>query len=157
MATNVKDFGGIIQAVYDHTSQALQVNLVGSGSPTMPNVVRLSDGSNYFTSTTVGPKVGLDVAIVNMPEIIIHDTSDSIKIGNGSGVYAAVNADGSMNSRAVNNLVTVPFDSIVPSYPTSTQEVYLYKTGGVSGTLVATVTVDYVDATKAQLVSVVRT
>lgn len=48
-------------------------------------------------------------------------------------------------------------DTITASYPTATQEVFEYRQGGVGGTILATITVDYVDATKAELVSVVRT
>ena len=33
------------------------------------------------------------------------------------------------------------FDAIVATYPSSTQEVYTYKTGGVSGTTVMVITV----------------
>lgn len=54
-------------------------------------------------------------------------------------------------------LVTEDFDAIVASYPSSIAEVYTYKTGGVSGTTVATVTVTYTDSTKEVLSTVVRT
>jgi len=148
------DTGNIIRAVYDPTSEALQVNVVGSGSPTMPSVVRLTDGSNYFTSTIVGPKVLLDVAIQNMPEILITDVDDSIRIGNGAGVYMAVNADGSTNSVNINSLVPSAYDSIYPTYPSGSVEVYTYKK---SGTTVATITVSYSDTTKSVLTSVVKT
>ena len=49
------------------------------------------------------------------------------------------------------------YDYIAITYPTSTTESYVYKTGGVGGTTVATIIVTYVDATKAELVSVERT
>ena len=48
-------------------------------------------------------------------------------------------------------------DSIVVSYPSSTSEVYTFKSGGVSGTTVMTVTVNYTSSTKEFLSSVVRT
>lgn len=54
-------------------------------------------------------------------------------------------------------LVGVVFDTITATYPNSTTEVYEYKAGGVSGTVNATVTVTYVDSTKAAIVSVVKT
>ena len=54
-------------------------------------------------------------------------------------------------------LAGVVYDSIVASYPDSVTEVYSYKTGGASGTTVATVTVIYTTATKDVLTSVVRT
>ncbi len=54
-------------------------------------------------------------------------------------------------------LVPEQFDYIKATYPTTTIEVYQYYEGGSGGTLVATVTVIYVDATKDQLASVERT
>jgi len=60
-------------------------------------------------------------------------------------------------SRISNALVIESFDAIGATYPTATTEVYSYYTGGLAGTLVATVTVTYTDSTKEVLVSAVRT
>jgi len=158
MASNLTfDSGSIIRAVYDNPSQSINVNLVGSGTPTLPNVVRLADGVDFLTTTVIGPVRSLDVSVKNMPEIIISDVDDSIKIGNGSGIFLDINSDRSANVRDINRLVTVPFDSILPSYPSGTQEIYLYKTGGLAGTTVATVTVNYTDATKNVILNIART
>lgn len=46
------------------------------------------------------------------------------------------------------------YDAITVEYPSDTVEVYEYRTGGASGTIVMTITVTYVDDTKEQLVSV---
>lgn len=54
-------------------------------------------------------------------------------------------------------LVTEQFDYIAATYPTSSQEVYTYKSGGSGGTTVATVTVNYTDSTKANLLNVAKT
>lgn len=54
-------------------------------------------------------------------------------------------------------LVSENFDYVGASYPDTVTEVYTYKTGGSSGTTVATVTVVYTDATKETLTSVTRT
>jgi len=54
-------------------------------------------------------------------------------------------------------LVTVAYDAIAAAYPSVTEEVYTYFTGGLAGTLVATVTVTYTTAAKTVLTSVVRT
>lgn len=48
-------------------------------------------------------------------------------------------------------------DTIVATYPSSTVEVYSYKSGGVSGTLLATITVTYTNASKQFVSTVVRT
>lgn len=55
-----------------------------------------------------------------------------------------------------NVLIPVDYDSIVPDYSGLNADVYVYKTGGVSGITVATVTITYADATKAVISSVVR-
>lgn len=47
-------------------------------------------------------------------------------------------------------------DYIAATYPTTSSEVYTYKTGGASGTTVATVTIVYTDATKNVLTSVTK-
>ncbi len=56
-----------------------------------------------------------------------------------------------------NTLVKEKFDYIGIAYPTSSSEVYTYKLGGSSGTTVATITITYVDSTKAQVSSIART
>lgn len=47
-------------------------------------------------------------------------------------------------------------DYIAVTYPTTSSEVYTFKTGGSGGTTVATVTVTYTDDTKENLTSVER-
>lgn len=53
-----------------------------------------------------------------------------------------------------NTLVKVAYDYIAVTYPSGTQEVYTFKTGGSGGTTVATVTINYVDSTKVSLLNV---
>ena len=52
---------------------------------------------------------------------------------------------------ALAGLVTEAYDYFSVAYPTTTQEVYTYKTGGSGGTTVATVTINYIDATKVDI------
>ena len=47
-----------------------------------------------------------------------------------------------------------PFDRISASYPSSTQEIYVYTLNSVT---VATITVDYSDSAKINITSVVKT
>lgn len=49
------------------------------------------------------------------------------------------------------------WDYLAVTYPSATQEVYTFKTGGAGGSSVATATVDYTDSTKASLLDVVWT
>jgi hypothetical protein len=63
---------------------------------------------------------------------------------------------GGLKTSNLGTLVNEEFDYIGVVYPDGITEVYTYKSGGVSGSTVATVTVIYVDGTKEQLVSVTR-
>ncbi len=56
----------------------------------------------------------------------------------------------------INSLVTVPYDYIAATYPTASTEVYTYKSGGSSGTVVGIITVVYTDSTKEVLTSVTK-
>lgn len=72
-------------------------------------------------------------------------------------VKITVTPDGNVQHVNVDNIagLSLPeFDYIAATYPLATQEVYTYKLGGSGGTTVATVTVNYTDATKANLLNV---
>lgn len=75
----------------------------------------------------------------------------------GQAADTVVGADGLIRQAVdaevnveVNNvaLFTKPYDAIVPTYPSSTQELYQSKVGGIAGTNVQLVTINYTDATK---------
>ena len=66
-----------------------------------------------------------------------------------------VNADGSIN--VVSGLISSGYDYISVAYPDTLTEVYTFKTGGASGTIVATITIVYTTATKDVLSTVTRT
>ena len=69
------------------------------------------------------------------------DTAVRVKISGGSG-----------------SLISgLDYDSISVAYPIATTEVFSYYTGGLAGTLVATVTIVYTNASKDDIVSVVKT
>jgi hypothetical protein len=87
----------------------------------------------------------------------------------GSDAQLLVNSDGSINT-SFSSSPTSPLyvyqgafnaptnsDAIAATYPSSTQEVYKFYTGGLAGTLLMTLTVNYTDATKAVLLNVVKT
>jgi len=54
-------------------------------------------------------------------------------------------------------MVTVPFDAVSVTYPAVDTEIYEFKTGGISGTVVATVTVIYTSSTKEFISSAEKT
>jgi hypothetical protein len=78
--------GNIFREVYDNPTRSLKVNLVGSGTPSLPNVVRLTDGTGYLSSTVDGAKRALDVNVINNIELSISHLDDSISLGDGSGL-----------------------------------------------------------------------
>jgi hypothetical protein len=68
-----------------------------------------------------------------------------------------LNTSGTVNTKETTGLVPFVFDYIAANYGGATADVYTYKTGGSGGTTVATITVNWTDATKTVLVDVVRT
>lgn len=69
-------------------------------------------------------------------------------------VQLAVNPDGTL--KGLVGMEIPPHDYIAATYPQGDTEVYTYKSGGASGTVVATITVVYTDATKEVLSSVTK-
>jgi len=68
--------------------------------------------------------------------------------------------DGQVQHVNVDNIagLSLPaYDYVSVSYPSPTQEVYTFKVGGVSGTTVSTVTINYTDATKNNLSNAAKT
>lgn len=86
------------------------------------------------------------------------DSILSVGTSNGtiSGTQSVIKVDstGNQSTFVMNSIVPVAYDSIYPSYPNSTTEIYVYKQGA---TTVATVTVVYTDSTKNNITSIVRT
>lgn len=48
-------------------------------------------------------------------------------------------------------------DAVTVEYPTTTSEIYRYRTGGIGGTILASVTVNYLLADKNDISSVIVT
>lgn len=78
MPNNLKDydFPQVLRSVFDVDENCLRVCIVSgsSGGPNPPfeviidhtnDSIRLGDGTTLFTGTTVGPKTGLDVNVIN--------------------------------------------------------------------------------------------
>lgn len=115
MSTNKMDFGNIIRQVYEPTSESLNVNLVGSGSPTLPSSVRLTDGTGYLSSTVGLGYRALDVSIKNIPEIVISHTDDSIRIGDGVNL-ATITQNGlkyGLDINIINNSLNVSDSNVL--------------------------------------------
>lgn len=62
-------------------------------------------------------------------------------------------SDNAVRHVNVGSLIKFDFDYYEVAYPVATQEVYTYKRGGASGTVVGTVTINYTDGTKASILN----
>lgn len=60
-------------------------------------------------------------------------------------------SDNAMRHINVGSLIKFDFDYYSVAYPLATQEVYTYRMGGASGTIVGVVTINYTDGTKANI------
>jgi len=128
--------------------------------------VRLTDGQQFYNSIS-----GLAAAVNGKDERFTFDINGNLKttaVISGDVIVDEVGLENvagtKINPATEDTLLKIPglavpiHDYISATYndPAFT-EVYVYKTGGSGGTTVATVTVVYVDATKAKLVSVTKT
>jgi|DEB19_MinimDraft_2_1074335.scaffolds.fasta_scaffold61629_3 hypothetical protein len=90
-------------------------------------------------------------------EVTIAAIDDNIAIrGTVSGNELEPNVDGSINTFIQNQLITSKWDSFSVAYPSGTQEIYTYKFGGLSGSTVATITINYSDITKTAITTLVK-
>lgn len=65
-------------------------------------------------------------------------------------------ATGALLNVSTGTLIVSLYDYISAAYPIDTTEVYTFKVGGSGGTTVATVTIVYLDNTKAKVSTVTR-
>jgi hypothetical protein len=90
------------------------------------------------------------IAEIDEGEIANYGSSD----GGTTWYPMAVDSNGVLQTSAISGLVTVTYDTILMSFTGDNMTEVFYKTGGLSGTTVATLTLAY---TGARLDSVVRT
>lgn len=116
MSTSNLGPGNIARTVYDPSLDAIKVSIVGSGSPSLPNVTRLSDGVGYISSTVSGPYRALDVNIINEMEIAVSHTEDSVALGDGTNTVsvtpAASGSVGALDTVDKATVFTKPFDTL---------------------------------------------
>jgi len=77
---------------------------------------------------------------------VLKKSGEEVTAGDRSDLYIKVDNLSNMLSGLV-------YDAGAVTYPSATQEVYTFRTGGIAGTIVATVTLNYVDATKKDLLN----
>ncbi len=132
----------IIKQVYDENDNRLRVDASISASIGDVSIVD-SDGNELEVNpdgsinTNISGSLALDISAAD---------GDNIAISDGVNT-ASVNSDGSLNVRVSNALVTDPYDyvglinSVISGQTVPTTVVY--KSGGATGTLVATLTLTY--------------
>lgn len=85
----------------------------------------------------------------------MSDRSTQVKIVNGFNTV--INPATEDTLAALAGMVTSAFDYIEATYPTSSSEIYVYKTGGTSGTIISTITIVYTDTTKEFISTITKT
>lgn len=93
------------------------------------------------------------VVVANAMEVVISDTDDSIRLGDGTNL-TQVNPDGSL--KVSSGLVKEAFDHVSGAH-TNTSSTYTYKIGGPTGTVVATVSIAYTTTDKDEIQSLTVT
>jgi hypothetical protein len=136
------DYSQCIQGAYDDAKGALRVE------------------AEIIAPIDVNGEVLVDIRASDGDSVLLAGTTNGTPTGTVQ--YVKVNPDGAINVDA--NIVsgnitlfTEPYDAITATYPTTTQEVYQSRIGGVSGTVQQTVTVNYTDTTKMYILNVART
>lgn len=136
MAGTELDFQQAIRNVYDEALNRLRVDAVVSIDGTALEVdiqhtndsIRLGDGTNYLTSTTIGGDVGLDVNIINPLSVEIDaGDGDNIAISDGTNTLS-VNTDGSINVKVSDTLGTLisSFSEITSVASSTTTDINSY-------------------------------
>lgn len=154
MANNLKgyDANQVLRSVFDVDKNTLRVSIIdgSSGGGSFEVVIshendsiRLGDGTNFITSTTIGPKTALDVAVNGEIDIEDLDASkDNVAIHDQAGHELDINPDGTLNA-VVNGKklfftgsVTANNADLVPSTDVSDYKNIVFQ---LTGTFVATV------------------
>lgn len=96
-------------------------------------IIQLIDGQVPSRKLTINQRGATGAAAVEL----VDTDGDAISLSGGFGISN--------------------YDYISVNYSTSTTEIYTFKTGGSSGTTIATLTVVYTDSTKEFISSVTKT
>lgn len=135
----------VLRDVHDPITQTLRTTATAIIAPGLDveidhteDSIRLGDGTNFLTSTTDGPKVGLDVNIIN--DLQITDGVNNLDINTDGSINVTVVPGGSINN--IYNEVTSVANGILTTIVT-----YVASTNGklkrvmVAGTNIAEYTI----------------
>lgn len=151
----------VIRRVYDEDENRLRVD--AEVTATIGKVVvdiSAADGDNIAISdgintAVVNPDGSLDVNIVNPIQIEVSAADgDNVAVSDGVNTLA-INPDGSINTDQI-QLLNKDYDAGTQAYPSGTQEVIVTYSGGLSGTPVQRVTLNYADPNKENLLNFQR-
>ena len=78
-------------------------------------------------------------------------SSNHLLVDRGEPIGNSIGNDGrrALHVKDTLQLVNVPYDTGTVSYPDLVTEVYQYRSGGIAGAIVATVTIVYTDSSKS--------
>jgi hypothetical protein len=155
------DQNHITQRVFDENTDRLRVDAEVTASigeviieaedsniaikdPSNGNVLHINADGSIDSNVVVDATQNDSIVVVGTEDGTIPGTKHALR----------VDQQGYQQTLQMNVLVPFKYDSIYPSYPSPTTEIYVYKQ---SASTVATVTVIYTDSSKSDLVSIVRT
>lgn len=84
----------------------------------------------------------------------MSDRSTIVKGANSFGTPINFATEDTLQSIA--GMIGAAFDYLVVTYPTTSSEVYTFKTGGSGGTTISVITIVYTDATKEFISTVTK-
>jgi hypothetical protein len=120
MANNLKGYDAfqVLRSVFDVDMNCLRVCIVDGANPGSSGVIvtishlddsiRLGDGTNFFTSTSGGGKVALDVSLLSN-EVIITDGVDNLEINSDGSINVK---DSGIAKNTYNEVLSVPSGSL---------------------------------------------
>ena len=145
-------------AIQGGNSTAVKVDGSATTQPVSGTITANAGSGNFTVVQATGTNLHTVVDSGNVTATISGTPNVAVtslpSIPAGSNLIGSVSVNGTANVLQTNTLVPYNYDNIAATYPTTTQEVYVYKTGL---TTVATITVNYTDASKNSISSVVRT
>ena len=125
------DQNQILQGSYDETTGTLRTTATATvvgGDITVEtshthDSIRLGDGTDYFTSTQVGPKNGLDINVINSSlNTTSNAATSSIRLGDGNilSTLTTINGHNGLDVNLINSspisVSIVPVGSVFQSY-----------------------------------------
>lgn len=143
------DADQVIKQAYDESAQRLRVD--ASVTASIGDVI-IKDADGDEMQVNADGSINTNIVGPLQVEIDAAD-GDNIAISDGTN-NLQITPEGSAKTIMSNTLITSPFDYISATYPVSNVEIFVYKNGGPSGSIVGMVTVTYTDATKNLIQSV---